>query len=253
MSIITLCTDFGEKDSYVASMKGVILGINPSATIVDASHGVPAHDIRFAAFVLNGYYRYFPKSTIHVVVVDPGVGGTRSGMVVKTKDYLFVGPDNGVFTHILAQGHPACYELSRGHRASCTFHGRDVFAPAAARFSLRQDSTVLGKKIESPVRIDVSCPAVGRNGVTGEVIHIDGFGNAITNIPADLVRTRRIRGIMVKSYRITGLVGTYEQCSTATPCALIDSFGLLEIAVHEGSAHTNLGIGMGERVRVIWK
>ncbi|MCL4557603.1 MAG: SAM-dependent chlorinase/fluorinase [Deltaproteobacteria bacterium] len=241
------------RDSYVASMKGVILGIDPSANIVDASHGIPAHDVRFAAFVLNGYYRYFPKSTIHVVVVDPGVGGPRSGMVVETKGYLFIGPDNGVFTHVLREGHPACHEIDIGRTVSGTFHGRDVFAPAAARLSLKRDSMVIGKRIKSPVLIDASGPSVGRGGITGEVIHIDGFGNAITNISSGAIRADRILGIVVKGHRIKGLVGTYEQCSAGTLCSLIDSFDLLEIAVSAGSAHERFGIDRGDRVRVVWK
>ncbi len=258
MSIITLCTDFGVRDSYVASMKGIILGINPSAVIVDASHEIPAHNIACAAFVLNGYYNYFPKSTIHVAVVDPGVGSQRNAMIVKIKDYVFVGPDNGVFSSILLD-HPAadCYSIDTKHalqhRLSQTFHGRDIFAPVAARLSIKWDKSLLREKIKYPVILGTGKPVIHEKSVTGEIIYVDHFGNLITNIPAGIVHTGEIGSIVVKGYKIKSMVDTYEQCDKKQPCALINSFNSLEIAINSHSVHKVLGINAGDKVTVLWR
>ena len=256
MSVITLCTDFGLSDSYAAAMKGVILGINPRATIVDVTHAIPQHDIAAAAFVLNGYYRYFPKGTVHVVVVDPGVGGQRYDMVVKTKDHLFVGPDNGVFSFVLMHEPAVCHELKIRRTASATFHGRDVFAPAAARLSLKWEKSILGGIIRRPRVLDLPKPIVSSRGVTGQVVHIDHFGNLITNITGHLLGTiakNKTLEIFIKGATLHGMHDTYEQCRTAAPCALIDSFGLLEIAVNTGSASKELGARRGDAVKILWK
>lgn len=253
MSIITLCTDFGTQDGYVASMKGVILGINPSANVTDATHDIPPHDVLFAAFVLNGYYRSFPKGTVHVAVVDPGVGGRRLGMVVKTKEYVFVGPDNGVFSNVLMDNPAQCYAIGLPGNISRTFHGRDVFAPVAARMSVRWDRSVIGGRIKDPVMLDVRKPVVRAGDVIGEVIHVDRFGNLISNIPSGLLKSGKNVHIVIKGYSINGMAPTYEQCTGKRPCALIDSFGLLEIAVNSGSACRKLGARAGDAVHVSWK
>ncbi len=235
MSIITLCTDFGPYDSYAASMKGVILGINPKANIIDVTHSIPRHDITFAAFVVQGYYNYFPKGSVHVAVIDPGVGGQRYDMVLRTKDYIFVGPDNGVFSYILINQPSVCHEINIPHAVSATFHGRDVFAPAAARLSLKWDKSVLGNIIKRPVILDIPKPIISTRGITGEVIHRDHFGNLITNIPSaklDAIAKNKVLDIFIKGVKIQGIRNTYEQCGNDAPCAIINSFGLLEVTIN---------------------
>ena len=256
MSVITLCTDFGSYDSYAATMKGVILSINPKATIIDVTHTIPAYNITAAAFVLNGYYNYFPKNSVHVVVVDPGVGGHRYDMVLRTKDYLFIGPDNGVFSSILTSQPSVCYEITAGHTVSATFHGRDIFAPAAARLSLKWDRSVVGNVIKRPVILDIPKPIISSRGMTGEVIHIDHFGNLITNIPSDKLKmpaVNKVLAIFIKGIKINSIQDTYDRCGNGVPCAIINSFNLLEIAVNSGSAHEKLGANLGDKVKVLWK
>jgi len=253
MSIITLCTDFGTVDGYAASMKGVILGINPSANIVDITHEIPRQGISFAAFVLNGYYRYFPKGTIHIVVVDPGVGGQRYDMVVKTEDYVFVGPDNGVFSYIFMKQSVLCYKINIEAVVSNTFHGRDVFAPAAAKLSLKWDRAILGRQIKRPVMINIPESVVDINSVTGEIIHIDRFGNLITNISSDMISDKKILTVEVKKIKINNMKKAYEQNKESMPGALINSFGMLEIAVSSDSACDKLGAHIGDKVRVLWR
>lgn len=256
MSIITLCTDFGYEDSYVATMKGVILNINPRATIVDITHNIVSHNIAISAFVVNSYYKYFPKGTIHMVVVDPGVGGKRRNIIVKTKNYLFIGPDNGVFTYILFDQPFECYEIKMRKEVSKTFYGRDVFAPVSARLSLKWDRSVIGKRINDPTRIPIPAPVIKTNSISGEVIYIDHFGNLITNIPGNMVSEQyginKTINILVKGIKIKGIKETYEQCEHSLPCAIINSFNLLEIAINSGSAHEKFGVERGDKVKVLW-
>ncbi len=256
MAIITLCTDFGTKDSYTASMKGIILGINPKANIIDVTHDIPRHDITVAAFVLNGYYKYFPKHSVHVVVVDPGVGGHRYDMILRTKDHIFIGPDNGVFSYVLLNQPSICYEINIRHNVSATFHGRDVFAPAAARLSMKWDKSIVGSIIKRPVILDIPKPIISSRGITGEVIHIDHFGNLITNITSDRLRMlqkNKVLDIFIKGVKIKGINDTYDQCDNDSPCAIVNSLNLLEITINSGSAHEKLGIDIGDKVKVLWK
>jgi len=255
MPIITLCTDFGYDDSYIATMKGVILTINPEATIIDITHNISRHNIAVAAFVVNSYYKYFPKGTIHTVVVDPGVGGRRRDIVLKTKNYIFIGPDNGVFSYILADQAFECYEIKMIHGVSKTFHGRDVFAPASAKLSLKWDRSIIGKRIDNPEKIEIPKPIIKANVITGEVVYIDHFGNLITNIPVEILLKQydiedRSITISVKGVKIKGISETYEQCKDNLPCAIINSFNLLEIALNKDSACEKLDVKVGDRVRV---
>src|SRR3990172_9348844 len=189
--IITLLTDFGTADPFVASMKGVILSINPKATIVDITHEIPPHGIRQAAFVLKSAYRYFPKGTIHVVVVDPGVGGPRKPLLAVTPQAFFIAPDNGVLIYIYHHNPSTrVYELTakryRLKDYSSTFDGRDLFAPAAARLSKGITPAQMGLKIARYLKFPIPRPRrLGKNGLQGQVIHIDRFGNLITNITAE--------------------------------------------------------------------
>src|ERR1041384_1514346 len=188
MAIITLTTDFGMADWFVGSMKGVILGIEPRATIVDIAHEVPPGDIRAGGFALAASYRCFPRQTVHLAVVDPGVGSSRQAIAVRTADYWFVGPDNGVLSFALMQ-EKMLLEIRRLDNdvysrkpVSSTFHGRDIFAPVAARVALGVEADALGQKLEDYVRLPWPPTKFELNVVTGEVVYIDRFGNAITNI-----------------------------------------------------------------------
>lgn len=187
--MITLLTDFGTADYFVPAIKGVILSINPQARIIDLTHQIPAQDIASAAFTLEGCYRNFPAGTIHLAVVDPGVGSSRRAIVAEAGDYLFVGPDNGLFSYAYArQEHVRVFQIEREdlfrQPVSATFHGRDVFAPIAAHLSLGLQAENVGRRIDDYVRFDISRPAVSEDGkrIFGLIIHIDRFGNCITNL-----------------------------------------------------------------------
>jgi len=190
MGVITLLTDFGVKDPYVGIMKGVILGIDPGAVIVDITHEVEPQDVREAAFLVDDYWRYFPPGTVHLVVVDPTVGSARRPLIVSAKGHHFVGPDNGVFT-LAAQNTPDIHVIENRNfmlpEMSSTFHGRDIFSPAAARLSRGFEPYAFGRKITDPVLLDGIHPVVNGRTLTGDVVRFDRFGNAITNIKADVL------------------------------------------------------------------
>lgn len=261
MPIITLLTDFGCQDGFVGTMKGVILGINPRVCIVDISHGISPQNIREAAFVLRNAYRYFPEGTIHVVVVDPGVGGAREALIVETDRYRFVGPDNGVFAYIYRMERNirvtaiknAAYGLPERSR---TFHGRDVFAPAAAHLSRGVQTAEFGPRMLEYHTGSVAEPGVKPDRIDGQIIHIDRFGNVITNIAEESLD--RIAGapplqIAVAGRRFDRLCAAYADVATGDPLAIIGSAGLLEIAVNGGDAARTLGVSVGDAVTVTAK
>ena len=252
MSIITLCTDFGTEDGYTAAMKGVILNINPKAIIVDATHALKKHDILAASFSINTYYKYFPERTVHVAVVDPGVGGKRYGIVLKTKQHVFIGPDNGIFTYVIKTQPYACYKIKPERNILNTFHGRDIFAPLAAELSIKWDRSLLGEKLEKPVLLDIPESIVKEKSITGKIIHIDHFGNLITNIQNDILPEKRSVSITLKRFTINGIKKTYEECERDTLCAVINSFNLLEIAVYSESAFNKTASSIGDYVVVRW-
>jgi S-adenosylmethionine hydrolase len=252
MPIITLTTDFGTKDWFVGSMKGVMLGINPQATIVDITHEVPAGDIRTGAFALATSYWCFPRLSVHVVVVDPGVGSQRAAIVARTADYMFVAPDNGVLSFAL--GREKILEVWRVENSelfrkpvSHTFHGRDVFAPIAARLShgLLLDS--LGTKLNDYVRLDARQPKVVGGVLRGEIIYIDHFGNAISNISSIAKSAGKVR---VAGRVECDLKQFYQEVSPGQPLALLGSTGFLEIAVNGGNAAQRLNLKVGDPVEV---
>ena len=237
--IITLTTDFGLDDYYVGAMKGVILGINPDTQIIDITHSIPKYDVIKAAFTARNIYPYFPKGTIHVVVVDPGVGGKRKPIALHSEQGIFIGPDNGVFSLI--------YESSKEVRIreianveymleemSNTFHGRDIFAPVAAHISLGVDINELGEGIESPVLLDFPEPTITENEIIGEVIYTDSFGNLITNIKGDLIKG--YSRIHIDEFIIDSVASSYQDADNAELLAIIGSSGFLEISVNQGSA-----------------
>lgn len=252
MPIITLTTDFGTADWFGGSMKGVILGINPQATIVDITHDLPAGDIRTGAFALAASYRCFPRLTVHLAVVDPGVGGERIAIAVRTADYFFVGPDNGLLSFALMK--EKVLEMRRIENqgllrqpVSNTFHGRDVFAPIAARLTQGVLFDSLGRAHAEYLRLDSSQPKVVGGVLSGEIIYIDHFGNCITNISALAKSVTKLRAAGTIESEIRQF---YHQGTPGRPVALIGSSGFLEIAVNGGRASQLLGLKIGDTVEV---
>lgn len=251
--IITLTTDFGTQDGYVAAMKGVILGICPEATLVDISHEIPPQDIRAGAFVLAGAAPYFPAGTIHLAVVDPGVGSDRRPVVVQTARALYVGPDNGLFDRCLrAEGWVGAFELAnaafRRPEVSCTFHGRDVFAPAAAHLARGLDPRDLGPPVRDLVGLEIPDPIDRGDSVEGLVVHVDRFGNLITNLEPRHLPAEPI--VRIEGRAVGGIVRAYADAPPGAPLAIWGSAGTLEISVRDGSACERFGVGRGARVVV---
>ena len=255
MSVITLTTDFGTSDWFVGTMKGVIAGITPRCTVVDLTHDLPPGDIRGGAFVLAASYRFFPKGTIHVAVVDPGVGSRRRAIAVQTANGVFVGPDNGVLSWALAKEkiraiHALENEAYFLQPVSQTFHGRDIFAPVAAHLSRGVPIQKLGPALKEFVRLDWPEPRVRRGGLEGEVVYIDRFGNAITNLEGRLLEGSGRASCEVHAKRRWNcpLKTFYQAVPPKRPVALVGSSGFLEIAVNGGSAERVLGLRIGTRV-----
>ncbi len=253
--IVTLLSDFGLEDPYVAQMKGVVLTINPAARLVDLTHGVPPQDILRGALALEAAYRYFPAGTVHLAVVDPGVGGARRPLAVRADGHYFVGPDNGLLGFLFAGRRARAVALRDPafHRpaVSRTFHGRDVFAPVAAHLSLGVPLGRFGPPVRDPVRLTWPRPRATRAGVLGQVLLADRFGNLLTNLrEADLPGPAAACVVEVGGARIAGLASAYSERPRGALGALVDSSGRLEIFVREGSARERLGIGPGARVRV---
>jgi S-adenosylmethionine hydrolase len=259
--VIALLTDFGLRDHYVGVMKGVALGICPEATLVDISHDVPAHDIVAGALELAAAYRYFPAGTVFLAVIDPGVGSSRRAVAVELGEYRFVAPDNGVvsivFDETPRERVGRIVELAEPRYArtvvSRTFEGRDRFAPAAAWLAAGVDLAALGPALETVERVRVRQPSETGDGIEGEVVRVDRFGNLITNI--DHPRFQRVSSqgpvmIQVGERRLSGVVSTYEEAEPGGLCALFSSSDHLEIAVAGGSAAAELAAGRGTLVRV---
>ncbi|HZY31893.1 MAG TPA: SAM-dependent chlorinase/fluorinase [Candidatus Methylomirabilis sp.] len=259
--VITLLTDFGGSDPFVGMMKGVILGINPEAVIVDLCHGTTAHDPSEAAFLLATSYRYFPNGTIHVAVVDPGVGGPRRPILAASDGHLFVGPDNGLLGPIAERGGPSSVRTITAERyfllpVSATFHGRDIFAPVAGHLSLGAEPDRFGPPIDDYVRLMLPRPSPsGVGSIKGEVLRIDRFGNLVSNIARDdLERVTSGGPIMALRVKIAGrtvpIVAYYAQVAPGTPGAVIGSADYLEIFVHQGDASRLLRAGRGAELVV---
>ena len=262
ISLITLLTDFGDRDYFVASMKGVILGINPQARIVDLTHQVAPQQIEDAAYVLKSAYRYFPDGTVHVAVVDPGVGSTRRPLLATTSRYFFLAPDNGLLTSIYQE------ELSvevreienRQYRLDsegATFDGRDLFAPAAAWLTRGQAPGSYGRLIRDMVKLPMQEPSWQGSGLVGRIVYVDWFGNLISNLTP--LHVKEVQGVSKRSnitIRIAGatmegLTNCYADAIPGQPHALINSNGQLEIFVKEGSAAEALKAGRGERIELL--
>jgi S-adenosylmethionine hydrolase len=256
--IIALLTDFGLRDHYAGTMKGVALGICPDATLVDISHEVPAHDVLGGALELAASYRYFPPGTIFLVVVDPGVGSSRRGIAAEAGDYRFVAPDNGVITIAFAEAPPGrVVELTDPRYAlpdvSRTFEGRDRFAPAAAWLARGIELTALGRPAGALQQLDIPRPSVTAGGIDGEVLRVDRFGNLITNIDRktfEAIGSLDALTIAVGSGKVPTLVSTYADASPGELCALFGSSDCLEIAANGASAAIAVAAGRGAAVHV---
>jgi S-adenosylmethionine hydrolase len=254
--MITLTSDFGLKDPYVAEMKGVILTINPQATIIDVTHCVEKFDIRMGAFVLASATPYFPKDTIHLAVIDPDVGTERRAILIQTKRSFFVGPDNGVLM-LAAQNQSIehLYEISNPKfmlpKVSSTFHGRDVFAPAAAHLDKGINPSEFGPEITEAATPKFASVERRNSSLIGEVWHIDDFGNIITNInQKDLPQNRVINVKLPGVLQNISFGKTYAQAKPHEPLALIGSHGFLEIALNQGNAAEKFHAKAGDKIEV---
>ena len=260
MAIITLTTDFGHGDHYVACMKGVILRIAPKVNIVDVSHEVAPHDILHGAFILRQLIQWFPDGTIHVVVVDPGVGTGRRIIVARYADHYVIAPDNGLISlaHQLGQFREA--RILQNPRfmlpmVSNTFHGRDIMAPAAAHLAAGGKMRDVGPPADRVEMLQVARPQLGQDGnLTGQVIHADCFGNLITNIgPADMAAATRHQAnpqVYLMGQCVGSLHKTYSNVGAGQPLALFGSSDLLEISINCGSAAEHFGQGVNASVEV---
>jgi hypothetical protein len=250
MTIITLTTDLRSADGYVGAIKGVILSLAPGATLVDITHDVPPQDVRFGAHVLSTAVPYFPMGTIHLAVVDPGVGSARRGIALRTTSATFVGPDNGLFTPFLDQ-RVACVTLTNAatHRqpVSPTFHGRDIFAPVAAHLANGRPLADLGPEIADPLTLPIQRPRRLPNGRwLGEVTHVDRFGNLVTNL-----QVSEGQKVYVHIAReCLAVQRTYADGAPGALLALVGSAGYVEIAVREGNAAERLGVKVGAPVEI---
>ncbi|MDD5093948.1 MAG: SAM-dependent chlorinase/fluorinase [Dehalococcoidia bacterium] len=250
-NIITLISDFGTRDAYVGAMKGVILGINPAARVIDITHEIEPQNISQAAYILNSVHHYFPEGTVHLVVVDPSVGSDRRAIILRTDKALFVAPDNGVLSYVSGDMIEAAV-ITNSHfwlkPVSATFHGRDIFAPVAAHLSLGNPLYDFGAGTSSLVVLPSLQPKIEGDGtIIGKVVHIDHFGNLITNMKqSDLPEA--VLQIEVKGHVIQGLSSSYAKGSELL--ALIESNGFLEIALQNGNAAALLAARVGDQVRV---
>ena len=255
-SIITLLTDFGSQDYFVGAMKGVILSINPAAQIVDLTHEIPPQDIHAAAFNLLASYRSFPPQTIHVAVVDPGVGSARRPLLIESGEQFFVGPDNGIFSWICERGencrarHLTNQEFFR-HPVSATFHGRDVFAPVAAALSNGLSPEKFGPSVADLVRLESLEPKVAEEFTEASIIHIDRFGNCITNLTRDNIGEEPgLVKLVINRREVTAFRKFFAEHSEGDHelFCLIGSAGFLEIAARNASAAEVLDARPGQKV-----
>ena len=256
--IIALFTDFGVRDAYVAQMKGVILGINADVAVIDLNHEVAAFDVRQAAYLLEASSRYLPAGSIVVTVVDPGVGTARRPLLCGTQsDRWFVGPDNGVFTHVLAeQGFREAYVLTEAAyfapRVSSTFHGRDIFGPVAAYLASGVPANHFGPRVETPITFPVSPPRAVDHAAVGEIVHIDHFGNIVTNVTLDLLGGLQIGQqllVTINERRWTvPFCSTYGMQSEGRLMALVSSNDTLEIALTQGNASAQVKAPVGTAI-----
>ncbi len=262
--LLTLTTDFGTRDAYVASMKGVVLSLAPTLQLIDISHQIAPQDIMEAAFVLKDAFPFYPRGTVHLAVIDPGVGTERPPVALEKDGHYFVGPDNGLFPlilntcegmepdHAVVLDNPAFW---RTPTPSPTFHGRDVFAPVAAHLAMGTPLSEFGTSVSHLKQLRWALPIADTQGIQGWIVHIDRFGNCITNIAHSLY-TRHAKGRTHKSYVgsaiVQGLHPTYATVSHGEPLVLFGSNGYLEVAVNNGNAATLLSIRKGDPINIVF-
>ncbi|MGD1971446.1 MAG: SAM-dependent chlorinase/fluorinase [Desulfobacterales bacterium] len=264
MPVITLLTDFGTADEYVGVMKGVMLSICPSVAVIDISHQIEPQDIRQAAYLIPAYYRFFPENTIHIIVVDPGVGSQRSILAVYARKHFFIAPDNGLLTLLLSdQKSDTIIRVDNSHYflepLSATFHGRDIFAALGGHMACGTQLETLGARIRTQDIVqltDLTCQVSEKGELVGKIVSIDRFGNLVTNI--DQIRldafcqsqASKQPRVHIGSLTISGLAKTYADAAPQAPLALIGSRGYMEIALNCGSAEKQLQARKGDLVNV---
>ncbi|MEX0608750.1 MAG: SAM-dependent chlorinase/fluorinase [Balneolaceae bacterium] len=256
--IITLTTDFGLQDQYVSALKAVILGISPEVRLIDISHDIPPQDIMAGAYVIRNSAFLFPPGTVHLVVVDPGVGTSRHPVAIKIKDQYFVGPDNGIFSLFYDEFEHKAYRLNNPvfwrDTIAKTFHGRDIFAPVAAHLSKGVSLDDVGEPIEGLVTYHWAVPIADKDGLQGWVVHIDRFGNLITNISEALIKDH-IKKKKVKIYvgntMLKKIVTTFGDVEDGDPAAFIGSSGMLEIGINKGNAGRMLSVDKGAQISIV--
>ncbi len=252
--IITLTTDFGLRDSFVGTMKGVILSIAPTAQIVDITHGIAAGDIRGGAFALMTAAPFFPAGTIHVAVIDPGVGSTRKAIAIRTGRAIFLGPDNGVLSWAVKAEN--AFEIRNVDNSdvflpqmSNTFHGRDLFAPAAAWLAANREFCELGPELTGFQRTNWPNPIRVKEGWRTEVIHVDAYGNAVTAFPA--VQANGVKFVLLPGGKRIPFERFYAAVARGNSLAVIGSFGFVEIAINQGDAARELSLRTGSEVIIV--
>lgn len=255
MSVITLTTDFGTDDWFVGVMKGVLADLAPATRVVDITHNLEAGDIRGGSFALAASAPYFPAGTVHIAVVDPGVGSSRRAIALRTKDAVFVGPDNGVLSwavrdQVVEEAHVLTNATWFLSDVSQTFHGRDIFAPVGARLSTGSDLSQAGAKIDDFVQLRWPGVRNFHDRLLGEVIHIDRFGNAITNLPTAELPAGKI-GVSCGG-KATEIHQCYADVSQGHALAIAGSSGLIELAVNGGDFADHYGVGIGTPVEARW-
>lgn len=260
MNLITLLTDFGEKDGYAGVMKGVILSIAPQAVIVDLSHAIPPQAVRQAALVLGRSARYFPAGAIHVCVVDPGVGSSRRGLIGQVGGQFFIGPDNGLISVLYRRVHQeggliALYSLDnpdyRLNPVSHTFHGRDIFAPAAGHLAGGVALERFGERVLDPLLLAFPEPRRSAHGWQGEIVSIDAFGNLASNLDERHCARPEALIIRLKGHSIQGLSATFASSKPGQLAAILDSSGSLSICLVNGSAEKEMGARVGDPLELI--
>ena len=256
MGIVTLTTDFGTRDGYVGEMKGVLLEGAPSALLVDVTHSVPRGDVRAGSWVLGRIWARFPEETVHLAVVDPGVGSERRAIAARIRGRWLVAPDNGLLTEPAGAGAVEELRALDPDRVgleplSDTFHGRDLFAPAAARLAHDGDPAGLGASLDpaSAVRLDLPAPSREGRQLRGEVRHVDRFGNLVTNVPSAWLPDRPV--VTIGDYRIEGVSHSFAAVDPGEPLLIEGSGGTLEVCVRDAGAAETLGMGRGASV-VVW-
>lgn len=260
MAVISITTDFGQKDGFVGTMKGVIWGICPEVQIADISHDVPAQDILSGSMVLWRAVPFFPPSSVHLAVIDPGVGSERRPMAAQIGDRYVVGPDNGLFTRLIVSAERAKQKLSFIHldnptywlpEVSHTFHGRDIFAPVAAHLACGVPLKQFGKPFDDPVLLELSQAERTPDGWTAHITVIDRFGNLTTDLPFTALSGRRDGVVHIAGRHVEGIIDSYAQRQKGELVALVDSEGFIEVSMVNGNAARLLDAQLGNEVRVI--